>query len=70
MRIYSQQVSALLPNSETWPIKQWQKWRDLSYLATILATKPTATSIAVTLLLHSHFKEDEHHLWLAGRFAE
>ena len=27
-----------------------KKWRDLSYLATILATKPTATSFAVALL--------------------
>ncbi len=41
-----------------------KKWRDLPNLATILATKSTATSIAVTLLC-TPLKEDEHHLWLA-----
>ena len=64
MLIYSLQASVLLLNSETWLIKQSQKWRDFIISRPILATKPTATIIAAALLALP-LKEDEHHLWLA-----
>ena len=65
MRIYSQQVSALLPNSETWPIKQWQKMARFIISRHNIGNKTNSNKHCCYVTLHSHFKEDEHHLWLA-----
>jgi len=64
MRIYSQLVSALLPNSETWPIKQSQN----SEIYQISPQYWQQNQQQQALLLRYFalpLKEDEHHLWLA-----
>ena len=65
MRIYSQRVSALLPNSETWPIKQSQKNGEIYQISPQYWQQNQQQQALLLRYFALPLKEDEHHLWLA-----